>query len=216
LKQVRWLTFVGLYIYIYIKNMFITPICLITIFLNNERMSLHDRYDILSRGNWRLLGEILLKVIIKHTEQTRSSRKQYPYQRRTSRTRVTSEHMPSNRQFPLLNISYLSCRDIRSLFKNIVIKQIGVINMFYIYIYIYIYIYTVRQKVSTTWLVSIISFLIMNLFRITNVCPYTTGMIYWAEETDGCLAYVPTWHVFWKFDVDMDIVFWMFLSVLCV
>ena len=54
MKQVRWLTFVGLYIYK--KNMFITPICLITIFLNNERMSLHDSYDILSRGNWRLLG----------------------------------------------------------------------------------------------------------------------------------------------------------------
>jgi hypothetical protein len=31
---------------------------------------------------------------------------------------------------------------------------------------VYIYIYTVRQKLSTIWLVSIISFLIMNLFQI--------------------------------------------------
>ena len=32
--------------------------------------------------------------------------------------------------------------------------------------YILFYIYTVRQKLSTTWFVSIISFLIMNLFQI--------------------------------------------------
>ena len=46
--------------------------------------------------------------------------------------------------------------------------------VFYLYIYIlvdiiyhlYLLIYTVRQNLSTTWLVSIISFLIMNLFQI--------------------------------------------------
>ena len=36
---------------------------------------------------------------------------------------------------------------------------------------IYIYTYTVRQKLSTTWFVSIISFLIMNLFQIDLLFP---------------------------------------------
>ena len=55
-----------------------------------------------------------------------------------------------------------------------------------------IYIYTVRQKLSTTWLVSIISFLIMNLFQIKK--KYIDKNIGWCLTFVGVYIYMYTFY----------------------